>query len=283
MRKFLRGNQVRRQLVRGRRRQSQLLVQRLELIFLKKGAEYFLVAAPGLERRGVQAQLEVVFERHQLTRKLRRRAALLQSGSSSRRLELVDVGENVLERAVPLEQRPGRLRAYARDARHVVHAVALERQKVRHRRGRYAHLRGYRVLVHLFYVGDAGLGREHLYAPAHERHQILIAGKYEDLVESARAPPGERRDDVVRLHPLLLDHGEAQQAGELLDGLELGDEVFGRRLARGLVLGIYFLAEGGPAALERDGDVRWLIVGDGLQEHPREAEDGGGVPTVGGA
>ena len=60
--------EVRRQLVLGGRRGPQLLGQRLQLVLGEESAQRFLVALARLERRGVEAQLQIIFERHQLPR-----------------------------------------------------------------------------------------------------------------------------------------------------------------------------------------------------------------------
>ncbi len=74
-------------------------------------------------------------------------------------------------------------------------------------------------------------------------HEILVGRNDGDIAASLLGNTGIGRDQVVSLETFLLDAGQIERARCLTDEAELGNEIFRRRGAIGLVFRIDFIAE----------------------------------------
>ncbi len=80
--------------------------------------------------------------------------------------------------------------------------------------------------------------------------QVLVAAGDDHLHALGRGHVGQRGDHVVGFHAGHRQHFPAQQVHHLVDGLDLGAQVIGHGRARGLVLVVHGIAEGGARRIE---------------------------------
>ena len=88
-----------------------------------------------------------------------------------------------------------------------------------------------------------------------ELRQVLVAGGDHHLVAAGRGHARQRADGVVGLDAGHLEHRPAEQAHDLVDGLDLLHQRLGHRRALGLVLGVPGVAEGRALGVEHAGRV----------------------------
>src|SRR5207244_2141041 len=84
--------------------------------------------------------------------------------------------------------------------------------------------------------------------------------------------PRERADDIVGLEPGERVHRNAERLEQLLAALELGPEIVGHRLPRGLVRRLHLASERRDRQVERSCDVLRGHLLEGLQEDRGKAE-----------
>ncbi len=224
------------------------------------------------ERCRVDVEREVAAHRRELLRRQRLLGVLAERLGAARR-ELVDVLEHGLEGPVLRDQLPGRLVPDPGDAGDVVGGVALEPDEVRHLLRRDA------------VAGDDALRRVHVDVgdPARGHHQADVVRaelkgvpvRRHDARPDRRfvGPGGERGDDVVSLPPLELEVPVAEGLHDRPEVRELLAEEVGHRPALDLVLGRELLAVH-RARVPSDRDALRPVVGEELEEHVREAEEG---------
>jgi hypothetical protein len=165
-------------------------------------------------------------------------------------------GEDRLEVAVFGHQLARGLVAHAFHARHVVRAVADQREVVGDvRRGYPEPLRA--VLDRdplLFHARRAATTRvEQPHSRLHELLKILVAGD-DHHVDAGRDPlPSQRSDHIVRFIALQGEDGNAVRLQQLADPLhpriEVGLELLGQLLAGRLVAGIALMAKAQPGVV----------------------------------
>ena len=197
-------------------------------------------------------------------------------------LDLVGVGDDLVERAVLADEGARLLGADAGHAGDVVGRVALEAVEVWHELGRDAVVEVVDALGgHDVDVGDALAGGDDVHALGDELVHVAVASDKQHVVAGRLAAAGQGAQDVVALPALELGHGDVHVAQQLLDHGELlvQDRVHGRALR--LVLGQHLHAHAGLALVERADDTVWLELLDELHEHRQEAVDGGGGAAVG--
>ena len=108
---------------------------------------------------------------------------------------------------------------------------------------------------------------------ADELERVAIGRDDGGLDPGLVGPRGERGDDVVRLPALELEVPVAERLDDRAEMRELLGEEVRHRPAVDLVLRIQLLAVGG-AGVPGDGDALRPVVGEELEEHVREAEEG---------
>ncbi len=132
-------------------------------------------------------------------------------------------------------------------------------------------------------VGDAARGGHHLdeAVGVDQLEDVAVAGDDHHGHVGGAGALGERGDDVVGLVPLDLDVAVAEGLHERFHRGPLLFEQVGARAALGLVVGEQLGAPGGAGVPGDDGGTD-AVVGDDLDEHRGEAEDGVGGHAGGG-
>jgi hypothetical protein len=82
----------------------------------------------------------------------------------------------------------------------------------------------------------------------HQLAQVLVAAGDDHVDALGRRGLRQGGDHVIGLHAGHGHHLPAQQLHHLVDGLDLAAQIVGHGRARGLVLGVHLVAEGGPLA-----------------------------------
>ncbi len=251
------------------RRRGQLLEQPVELELGEERPQHIGLAARPAQLLEVELDVHVVSERHQLLRQVGLVLVLFEGLLDRLLLHLFEVRVDAVEVPVGLEELDRGLRPHPLDARHVVGAVAHQREVVAQLRGRHAHL-----LLRLVRVVDLVAHRvPHHDAVAHELEQILVRARDDDLETLFARFLHDGGDHVVRLHLFGAEHGDAVGPRDLEASVTLLVQVGRRLLAGRLVLGKDLLAERGRHRVDRDGQVHRLLLLDHLQEHVGEAVD----------
>ena len=169
---------------------------------------------------------------------------------------LAGVSNHHVERAVLREPFRRRLGPHFRHARHVVHGIAGECEKIQHLVGANAEFREHSRFVERLVAHRV----DELDPRTHELRQVLV-GSRDHAVDSVRGRrDGERADHVVGLDAF--DHQErpAVRANELVQRLDLPHEILRHHRALGLVLRIPVVAERLAGSVEHDGEVVGLLV-----------------------
>ena len=229
--------------------------------------------ARGLGHR-VDLDRHVELDRRQLLRQARvvgvRGQVLLALGAG----DVVDVGEDLLERAEALQQLGGRLVADPGNAGDVVRRVALQAVEVGDQlRGDPVAVDDRLVVVDLG-VGDAAPGGHDLHARlgVDDLEGVAVAGDDHDRHPGVARAIGDGGDDVVGLEAVDRDVAIAEGVDERLEVRPLLLEQVGPRPARRLVVRRDLLAPRGARVPDDD---RRLgpVLGQQLHEHRGEAED----------
>ena len=161
-------------------------------------------------------------------------------------LDLGGAGQKLVQRSVLGEKLRRRLGSDGRHARHVVGAVAHQRLQLDHLVRPDAVALDHRGLVDdlvLHRIEHDDLGRDQL-------RQVLVRRDDDDLRPSLRRDAGVGRHDVIGLVALLLQAGQAEGAGRLLDVRNLQQEVFRRIAPVGLVVRVEIVSEGVARVVE---------------------------------
>ena len=197
-------------------------------------------------------------------------------------LDLVDVVDQTLQRAVFGDPLRRRLLAHPGNAGQVVTRVAPQRREVRVLRRGEAVLLHHRVRGEPGQLADSLAGVQHGDVVVDQLQGVTVAGDHQHAVPLPLRLGGQRGDDVVGLEPGLGEDRDAQRAEHLLGDVDLAAEfIRGRRPAR-LVLGVLLEAEGLARDVERRGDVARLLVTQQIDQHRGEAVHGvGGQPALG--
>ena len=154
--------------------------------------------------------------------------------------DLVGRGEHRFQVAIGLDQLRRGLRADPRYSRHVVDAVAHQRQHVADLLGRHAEL-----LQHLGAADPPVVhGVEHVDAGilVDQLHQVLVGADDRHLPAGLLCRRHVAGDDVVCLQARLLDAGDREGLGSGADQRELRDQILGRRRTVRLVLVVHLVA-----------------------------------------
>ncbi len=199
---------------------------------------------------------------------VQRLAQVLADGA----LDLAGAGDQLLERAVLLQQLDRRLGADLVHAGHVVHRVAHQRLVVHHQPRRHAELG-----LHAGQVAHLVVhGVDHRDVLVHQLAQVLVAGGDHGADAALAGQAGQRADHVVGLDAGHVQHLPAEQAHHLVDGRDLRAQVVRHRRAVGLVLGVQVVAEGLAGRVEHAGGVVGAHVLAQLLHHVDHPADGAG-------
>ena len=153
----------------------------------------------------------------------------------------------------------GCLRATLGDARHVIDAIADQREVVDDAPGRDAELGAHAGFVERFVAHGVNQRNER----GNELRQILVAGRNDDMDALRFGLPGQGTDHVVGFYSF--DHQDRPAGGgnPLMNRLDLPHHVFGHRRAVGLVVRVPVVAKGSALGVEDAGlvgDVVCLVV-----------------------
>ena len=235
-----------------RRRRAQPIEQGLEAMMLQKRLERFWRNA--LERQFLQRlwQVHRIMQRHQPARQSRHigmgdqiflHLGFLHGGRSvQRRLQSAIFGDELRRR----------LGADAGNARHIIHAIAHQRQHVAQLFWLHAELAHDIIgpaplILHRVVHVDAGLD---------QLHQVLVGTDDRDMPTGRHGRPGIAGDDVIGLIPVFLDTGQGKGAGGVADHRELGNQVFRRGRAVRLILVVHVVAESVRSLVQDHGQMR---------------------------
>jgi len=216
-------------------------------------------------------ELDLVVQRDELLRQLR---VVFGFEDALARFALDDAfargADHARDIAMSREELGRRLEADARNAGDVVGAVTGQRQEVAHLARRHAEL--------LFDLGGvialAPHGLEHRQVVIDELHEVLVATDQNDLEALPFAAPRQRRDDVIGLDSRDDEPTDPKSVDHLVNGLNLLDEVFGRRGPVRLVVGMNLVSKRRPVGVEDDPEVLRLLLAEHLLEHLRNPVDG---------
>ena len=121
--------------------------------------------------------------------------------------------------------------------------------------------------AHPPHLGHAAHGVEDRDVLGDQLEGVTVAGADEHLDALGVGLGRDGGDDVVGLVALELDVGDAQRVEHLLDEGKLTRELVGRARATRLVLGVLLGAERLARLVERDDDVRRLLVAEHVDQH----------------
>jgi hypothetical protein len=223
------------------------------------------------QARDVVLQIAVLLDRQQhagARQPLQRAPQVL----AHRALDLAGAGDQLVQRAVLLQQLDGGLGADLVHPRHVVHRIAHQRLVVHHQRRRHAEFGRHAGHVALAVVH----GVDHGDGLVHQLAQVLVAGGDHGVDAALARHAGQRADHVVGLHARHVQHLPAQQAHHFMDRLDLRPQVVRHRRAGGLVLGVQVVAEGLAGGVEHAGRVVGPHVLAQLLQHVDHPADGPG-------
>ena len=185
------------------------------------------------QRLPVEVQRQVVAEGHQPPGPPGRLGVLAQALLLLGPLDLLDVRQQVVERAELLEEGRRESRADAGDARDVVDGVAGEGEEVDDLVGADAP-----VLLERRRVDHRVLAQvEDPDVVGSELPRVLVGRADEDVEPALFAAPGQGGDDVVGLHSRLDQDGDLEPLEDAADHGDLRDQVGGHLRPVGLVLG----------------------------------------------
>ena len=133
--------------------------------------------------------------------------------------------------------------------------------------------------LHLFGAEEFGVLLAHAGAvhPHLRRHQlgvVLVGGHHEGVDALAVGLPGQCADDVVGLVSTDLQDGDVVGFQNLFNVGNGRANGLGRLFALGFVLGVRFVAEGGPRGVERHAQVGWPFLFEHLLQCVHETHDG---------
>ena len=198
--------------------------------------------------------------------------------------ELVRVRDHLLERAVLRDELTRRLVADPGDAGDRVRGVALEADEVRHLVGAHA-------VAELDALGRVDVHVRHAARRHHQRdvrraelERVAVGGDDRRLHARLVGARRERRDHVVGLPALELEVAVAERLDDRPEVRELLAQQVGHRPPALLVDDAGRLGGGDAvdgARVPGDGDALRPVVGEELEEHVREAEEGVGRETLG--
>ena len=188
----------------------------------------------------------------------------------SRRRNLVHAPDQLLDAPELSDEFHRRLQANARNAGDIVGRVPGERLHV-------ALLPGLEAAVPLpdgLLVVDLRLAEarreQHPDARGDELQRVRVPRRDQRVHAALRRPRRDCSENVVRFVARRLNDGRAERPHHLLDALHVADEVGRRRRARRLVVGELLMPERRARRIERDRDMRWVVVGERLKERRRK-------------
>ena len=255
----------------------QLVHQRAELQLAEQGLHFGRVEGVGFGLLEIERNRQIGADGGEIAAHVSGFFPRFQLGAPAR-LDLVQVGIDVVEGGVLAEQVFGGLLAHAGHARDVVGRVADDGLIVHHL------LRADAELAHHVVGGDVILVVARQIddgALVHQLQQVAVAGDNFDAQSLRGAPAGGRAEHVVGLEAFHFEARDVEGVHHLADALDLRAQVVGHLGARSLVFGVDIVAEG-LAGIEGHRQVIGLFLLVDAQEFAGEAVDAGGGFAFGG-
>src|SRR5262245_28129903 len=221
------------------RRLAQLpLQQGLEAVLLEQGLQFGDLDRLHTPRVPVQRHRHVGHQADELAGRLQVRPRRLDA-LGLLAADLINVGDEVIERAVLLKEPGRRLDANTRNAHDVVHAVADKRLQIDDLFGRHA------PVIKQFLAAEGLLLAkvEQLDAVVDQLAAVLVTGADPDIEIARGAGPGHRGEDVVGLVVIVTKNRDRQGGEDLVNQWNLQTQIVGHRVAVGLVVGADRVAE----------------------------------------
>ncbi len=184
------------------------------------------------------------------------------------------MGEQLLDRAVLLDQLRGGLLPHAGHARDVVGRVALQRDVLQVLGRRHAEPLLDPRLVVQDDVGDPSAVEHHLDPGTDELEEVAVRRHDHGVHPLLGGADGEGPDGVVGLVVDDAHHRHPKRVEHLVDQPELRREVGGGFGSTRLVLRVLLQADRGPPEVERHREVVGALVAHQLDQHGGEPVDG---------
>ena len=182
----------------------------------------------------------------------------------------LDIGHDVVERAVFLQEFGGCLQTDAGDSGHVVHRVANERLQVDDLLRRNAP-----VLEQCLAIEDCPLAQVvKADAVVDQLPAILVVGADKDIDAAAGRGRRHRGNNIIRLIARLAEDRQPHGFQQPIDLGNLQLKIIRRGRPVGLVVGIDGVAEGWARLVESAQEVVRLLLGTEEKQVAREAEQG---------
>ncbi len=261
------------------RRREDFAGKARELVFGADVREFIAVEAVAPARVPVRGQGDIRADGRQELGDLRVLAPILDAFGELA-FQFRGVGEDAFHGAEAREEVRRRLLADALDAGDVVGRVAGEREVVDHLGGgseapMFADpllVVDFRRVARVGGTVEADVGGDELGG-------VLVWGGEVDREAFRRAEARQGAHHVVRLEAFRAQDGDVQGVRQLERVGDVGREVLGHFLPRGLVGGIGLLAEGRAGRVHRQDEVVGLFAAQDAQEAVRETQERGGVET----
>ncbi len=172
-------------------------------------------------------------------------------------LDGVGLCQKAIQIAKLVDEQSGGFEADARDAGHVINAIASERLHFDDLfRANAKFFEDLWLADHLVLHGV-----DHADLVGDKLHQVFITGNNGDAGALCGCLTGVGGDQVIRLIPLLLNGRHAKRARCLTDQAKLWAQIFWRRWAVSFVFRVEIVAERFAGLIENHGEVGWLITG----------------------
>ena len=217
----------------------------------EEGHQYFRVGLAHLKIVDGEIEWRVFIEQDQPTREPDLFGMIDQGFAPLGLLDLLRALQQRFQIAEFVDQQGGGLDADPGRTGHIVDTVARQSLHIDHPFRVYAEL-----FEDAFAVDPLVLHRvEHLDPVAHKLHQVLVGGDYGAASACLACLYRQRGDDVVGLKAFLLLAGDVESLGRAAGQGDLRSQLFGHRLAVGLVEVVHVVAEGVAALVEDHRDM----------------------------
>ena len=235
----------------------------MELELGEERAEALLVRAAVAELVEVELDGHVLVEGDELLREVGLVLPLRQVPLERLLRDVVEVRVEVVQVLVVRQQLRGGLGPHRLDPRHVVGAVADQREIVPQPLGRHAHL-----LDGLLAPEDlVAHGIEHDDTVLHQLEQVLVRADDDHAQPRVTGPTDHGRDEVIGLVGVVDETRNRVGLDDVLEPVDLLAQVLGRRRAGGLVLRVELLPERGPGRVEGHREARGPLLVDEREQH----------------
>ena len=232
------------------------LGQRAELHLFQKAQQRVGIRISMLQIIQSEIQWRFAVQLHQLFRQFDLIALFDQGLTALGLLDLFRAVQQFFQRAEFTQQLSRRFHTDPRRARHVIDGITRQRLNIHHAFGIHAEFLEHAIAVdHTVFHGVV-----HHDTIAHQLHQVLVRTHDRDRPARFTRLTGQRGDDVVGLVTLKLFAGDIERLGRAACQRDLRAQIFGHRLAVGLVLIVQIVAERMAAFVENHRNMRRRVL-----------------------